>query len=314
MDEKMYMQQGGIEMSIIVAHGGAETSTGEAYIKGLESAVLKGDIKLQNGCGGLDSIEAVVNELEDNPLYNAGFGSVLNYQGVVELDASIMNGENGEFGSVAALKGIRHAISVAKKVMKDTDNLLLAGEGALKFALDNGFRSESCIIPAQLESWVKASKMGFKIKNAEFSLSTGMPKGGDTVGCVLLDDNGNLAAGNSTGGLFLKRPGRVGDAPFIGGGIISSKYCSVVCTGTGEAFAKTLTAKYIDDCIREGVCPEDAGCKAIKRMYAATGKTGGVLILDYKGRTAAVHNCSGMPVALINGGKQADMEIIKLKD
>lgn len=300
-------------MSIIIAHGGAETSTDEVYIKGLETSVLKGSIKLRMGGGSLDSVEAVVNELEDNPLFNAGFGSVLNHEGYVETDASVMNGENGEFGSVAALRGVRHAISVAKKVLKDTENVLLAGEGALKFALDNGFRYESCIAPAQLESWIKASKMGFNIKDAEFSLSTGMPKGGDTVGCVLLDDNGNLVAGNSTGGLFLKRPGRVGDAPFIGGGIFSSKYCSVVCTGSGEAFVKTLTAKYIDDCIVEGMYPADAGRKAIKRMQDATGKTGGVLILDYKGRTAAVHNCTGMPVVMINGGKQAEIEIIKMK-
>lgn len=300
-------------MSVIAAHGGAETSTDEAYIKGLETAVGKGGMKLQEGCSSLDSIEAVVNELEDNPLFNAGFGSVLNHEGYVETDASVMNGENGGFGSVAALKSIRHTISVAKKVMEDTENILLAGDGALKFAIDSGFKAESCIAPAQLESWLKASKMGYNVMDNEFSLNTGMPRGGDTVGCVLLDDNGNLAAGNSTGGLFLKRPGRVGDAPFIGGGIFSSKYCAVVCTGSGEAFAKTLTAKYIDDCIREGMCPADAGRKAIKRMHDATGKAGGVLILDYKGKTAAVHNCTCMPAAVMNGGKQSEIEIIKLK-
>lgn len=300
-------------MSIIIAHGGAETSTDKIYIKGLENAVLKGNEKLSAGGGSMDSIEAVINELEDNPLYNAGYGSVLNYEGYVETDASVMDGENGEFGSVAALKGIRHAISVAIRVMKNTENVLLTGEGALKFARDYGFEAESCIVPAQLESWTKALKMGFNIKDKDFSLSTGLPIGGDTVGCVMLDDNGKLAAGNSTGGLFLKHPGRVGDAPFIGGGIFSSKYCSVVCTGSGEAFAKTLTAKYIDDCISEGMCPEDAGCKAIKRMQHATGKRGGVLILDCKGRAAAVHNCVSMPAAMIRDGHMEEIGVIKLE-
>lgn len=301
-------------MSIIVAHAGAETSTDKLYIKGLENAVLKGSARHNAGGGIIDSIEAVINELEDNQLYNAGYGSVLNSEGYVETDASVMNGENGEFGSVAALKGIRHAISVAIRVMKNTKDVLIAGEGALNFAVANGFNPENCIAPIQMESWIKASNMGFNINDIQFSLSTGMPKGGDTVGCVMIDDHGSLAAGNSTGGLFLKRPGRVGDAPFIGGGIFSSKYCSVVCTGSGEAFAKTLTAKYIDDCIVSGMCPVDAGYKAIKRMQDLTGKTGGVIILDNKGRSSAVHNCTSLPVAIVNDGKLSEIEIVKLNN
>lgn len=297
-------------MSIIIAHGGAETIIDEKHISGLKIAVLRGCTKLHDGDGCLEAVEAVINELEDNPIFNAGYGSVLNRDGYVETDASVMNGETGKFGSVAALKNIRHTISVAKKVIDETENVLLAGEGALKFAISNGFHIEECIAPAQMESWLKAIKIGYDGSDTRFSLSTGMPKGGDTVGCVLLDDIGNLAAGNSTGGLFMKRPGRVGDAPFIGGGIFASKYCSVVCTGAGEAFTRTLTAKYIDECIRDGLSPIDAGCKAIKRMFEITGKTGGVIILNCNGESAVVHNCGCMPAVMMNSGKQVELEIV----
>jgi beta-aspartyl-peptidase (threonine type) len=258
----------------------------------------------------LAAVEKTINELEDNPLFNAGIGSVLNRDGYVEVDGSIMEGYSGEFAAVAAMRGIRYAISVAKKVLVETNHVVLAGEGATSFALSKGFTYENLISSEQLKSWALAKNLEKNGQEVIFSQYTGLVKQTDTVGCVVLSDQGKLAAGSSTGGSFYKLPGRVGDTPFIGGGIFASEVCAVVCTGRGEAFIKTLTAKYIDDKLREGKTPEHVAKDAIQRLSQLTNETGGVIIVNQEGNYAAAHNCNRFPVVIAIDNKVEKLEPI----
>ncbi len=299
-------------MSVFFVHGSVETSTETPYIKGLERAALKGWEKLTATESRIDSLEAAINELEDNPLYNAGLGSVLNRDGYVEVDGSIMDGETGKFAAVASMPLIRHAVSVAKKVMLETKHVVLAGEGAFLFAREKGFPVDNCITQEQLQSWQLAMDLQKSGQELVFSPYTGLRKETDTVGCVMLDDRGRLAAASSTGGSFLKLPGRVGDTPFIGGGIFASEHCAVVCTGRGEAFIQTLTAKFVDDGIQAGGHPEQVGREAIRRMFEKTGESGGLLVVDRHGRVAAVHNSDSFPVALVVDGKVKQVEVVQI--
>ncbi|MFM1654615.1 isoaspartyl peptidase/L-asparaginase family protein [Brevibacillus sp. B_LB10_24] len=299
-------------MSVILAHGSVETSTAPEYINGLLEAVQKGSQILQNKQHVLDAVEAVVNELEDNPLYNAGLGSVLNRDGIAEMDGAIMDGQSGRFAAVAAMRDVRHAISVARRVMEETKHVVLAGEGATQFAREKGFPADNCITEDQLKSWQLAMRLLKEGQELDFSPYTGLKKETDTVGCVILDNHGKLAAGSSTGGSFLKLPGRVGDTPFIGGGIFASEHCAIVCTGRGEAFIKTLTAKYVDDQIRGGEDPETAACRAIERLHQLTGETGGIIVVDALGRSAAVHNSYSFPVVRLHDGRAEEMKVLQI--
>lgn len=289
-------------MSIFLAHGSVETSTNQEYINGLIDALVKGYNELSKSNSRLNAVETLVNSLEENPLFNAGYGSVLNKEGFVEVDGSIMDGPTGKFGAVAAMPGIKYAISVAKLVLEDTNHLVLAGRGATKYAIQKGFTYENCITTTQLEMWQKAKD--FESKNIEimFSPFTGLLKQTDTVGCVMMDNQRKLAAGSSTGGSFYKLPGRVGDTPFIGGGIFASETCAIVCTGRGEAFIQTLTAKYVDEQLKKGFPLKEVAVDAIKRLTKITNERGGLIAIDNQGNYVAAHNSDSFPVAVINKG------------
>ncbi|MCH1640275.1 MAG: isoaspartyl peptidase/L-asparaginase family protein [Paenibacillus sp.] len=299
-------------MSVILVHGSVETKTDPPYMLGLEAAALTAYQELARGHDRLTAAEKAVNELENNPLYNAGLGSVLNRDGYVEVDGAIMDGVTGKFAAVAAMQEVRHAVSVARKVMEESRHVVLAGTGATLFAREHGFSADNCITAVQLASWETAIHLKRSGKEVEFSAFTGLIKESDTVGCVLLDDHGGLAAASSTGGSFLKLPGRVGDTPYIGGGIFASSYCAVVCTGRGEAFISTLTAKFVEEEIKSGSHPQEAATKAIHRLHRLTGEFGGILVVDSSGRAAAVHNCVSFPVAMIRNGILEQVPLVQL--
>jgi L-asparaginase / beta-aspartyl-peptidase len=288
-------------MSIIITHGSVETSAEPIYLEGLRKSAKIGYDNLSKG--RLQAIVRAVNELEDNPLFNAGLGSVLNRDGYVEVDGSLMDGETSRFTSVAAMSGIRYAITVAYKLFEETKLVCLAGKGATQFAREQGIPADPCIINEQLESWDKARKLLSAGKDLDVSAYTGLPKGCDTVGCVICDDEGRLAAGSSTGGSLFKPPGRVGDTPFIGGGIFASKDAAVVCTGRGEAFVQTMTAKFVDDQIKAGCHPQEAAEKAIRRLSDLTSETGGLIVVNNQQQFGLAHNCSSFPIAIMNNGQ-----------
>lgn len=294
-------------MSVILVHGGVETSEAPPCINIVLEAALAGFAALGKGC--LSAAEEAVKLLEDSPLFNAGYGSVLNLEGRVEMDAAIIDGYTGRFGAVAAIRDVANPVSVARRVLEETSHVILAGQGVTSFARSRGFPRADCVAPEMLKAWQRATRLRARGEAPGASLFTGLPpedcQPRDTVGCVVCHQ-GRTAAASSTGGSFLKLPGRVGDTPVIGGGIYASGRCAVVCTGLGEAFIETLTAKYVDSLIAHGLHPREAAEKAIVRLWEKRGAPGGILVVDSLSRWGAAHNAHSFPVALLVDGKPVD--------
>jgi beta-aspartyl-peptidase (threonine type) len=271
-------------LPVIIVHGGAGRIREEGIpgrLDGCKEAALAGwQILKQNG-SALDAAEAAVVLLEDNPLFNAGTGSTLNQLGKVEMDAGIMEGATLRAGAVAAVAGIKNPIKLARCVMEDGRHVLLAGEGALYFARQIGFPEcppEALIVDAERKRWQE--KHG-------------------TVGCVALDSNGNVAVATSTGGIFEKFPGRVGDSPLPGCGTYANEAGGISCTGDGEAIMRIVMAKATLEFLEAGADPQAAASKAIALLAEKTGSTGGLIIIDRRGRIGYARNTERMPVCFV---------------
>ncbi|MDE0961333.1 MAG: isoaspartyl peptidase/L-asparaginase [Planctomycetota bacterium] len=271
----------------IAIHGGAGAlSKGapeeeqRAYRESLQSALTIGAGILQNGGEGLDAVEQVIRFLEDDPLFNAGLGAVFNSQGKHELDASIMDGSDLSCGAVAGVRTVRHPITLARKVMTDTRHVLFAGEGAETFAsqcgvelVENSFFSTN----RRREQWTQRRK----------------PKKG-TVGVAVLDRQGHLAAGTSTGGMTDKRWGRVGDSPIIGAGTYADdRACAVSCTGTGEEYIRHAVAHSV--AARMMLAGQDlqSACDAMIHEVLQP-DDGGLIAVDAAGNIAFSYSTQGM--------------------
>jgi len=281
-------------------HGGLDTSREREFMAVLEEAAMQG-----HGClaaGRVRALEATLTVLEDSPKFNCGYGSVLNLDGEVEMDAALVDGPTGRFSAVAAIRNVRNPISVARAVLEKTTQVLLAGEGAVRFARRQGFPEAGCASDEQAQAWRNAGDRLARGEKPEQNPFTGLEDHGDTVGCVVWDGRG-LAAASSTGGCFLKLPGRVGDTPCLGGGIFASAASAVICTGVGESFVETLTAKYVDEQIAGGAHPQQAVESALKRLEDLKGVKGGILALDTRGRIGAAFNAGKFPVVIVRGGK-----------
>ena len=205
-------------MGIIAIHGGLDTSREKPYLEVLQEAGLKGYQLLDRGY--IQALEAAINTLEDSPKFNCGYGSVLNLNGVAEMDASIVDGATGRFSAVAAIRQIQSHLG-SRRLMKDRQ-VLLAGQGAFEFAQKEGFSEGNCISEEQFRAWQKGKDRLARGMSPSQNLFTGLEYRGDTVGCVIWDGE-NLGAASSTGGVSLKMPGRVGDTPCLGGGSFASR-------------------------------------------------------------------------------------------
>ncbi len=245
----------------IAIHGGAGSSPKDfsaeqnaARHAGIAAALRAGEAVLKGGGSALDAVEAAIRSLEDNPLFNAGRGAVLNEVGSAELDASIMDGSTRACGAVAGTTISKHPISLARAVMTKTRHVLLAADGADAFAREIGAElaeNGSFITEQQRTRWKKAKEKAKALKKVDASAGDGaaVESAGDlmkrigTVGCVAIDAEGNLAAGTSTGGLMMKKFGRVGDSPIVGAGTYAdNSTCAVSCTGVGEEFIRNAIA------------------------------------------------------------------------
>jgi len=285
-------------MTIIAVHGGLDTSREPPFMETLRKAAMDGLAALPRG--RVAACEAVLRVLEDSPLFNCGYGSVLNFDGEVEMDAAIADGATGRFAAVAAVRAVANPISLARAVMEQTTQVILAGEGAVRFARRLGMPEANLIAPAQHSAWLRAREKLARGEEPDQNLYTGLPEG-DTVGCVVWD-GAYLAAASSTGGCSLKMPGRVGDTPCFGGGIYASGACAVVCTGIGEAFIETLTARYVDELVTAGSHPQAAVEQALARLAAARRVEGAILALDARGRVGAAFNAGRFPVVVVENG------------
>ncbi len=277
----------------IIVHGGAgpiRDGSLPQRLDGCKEAVLVGWKIIQQGGSALDAAEAAVVALEDNPLFNAGTGSTLNSLGQVEMDAAVMEGETLRAGAVAAIQGIKNPIKLARRVMEDGRHLLLAGEGALLFARQIGFPEcppESLIVARERKRWEE--KHG-------------------TVGCVALDGAGKIAVATSTGGIFNKLPGRVGDSPLIGCGTYANDYGGVSCTGQGEAIVRIVMAKTALDFLKQGAEPQTAVQDSLALLAHKTGGTAGLIMLDRQGRIGYARTTERMPVGFIHSEGQVHMD------
>lgn len=289
----------------LVIHGGAGTilkknmtPEKEAQYKTmLEKAAKKGYEILQNGGSSLDAVEQTIHILENSPLFNAGKGAVFANNGKNELDASIMEGKTLNAGAVAGVTNLKNPISAARKVMENSDHVLLARKGAEAFAAAQGLEvvDTSYFYTEARYNSLQRAKEGDKDKAAFYDPYIKDYKYG-TVGCVALDKNGNLAAGTSTGGMTNKRWNRIGDSPIIGAGTYANnKTCAVSGTGHGEYFIRAAVAHDISALMEyKNMSLQEAAKEVVQNKLKSMGGDGGIIAIDAKGNLVAEFNTPGM--------------------
>ncbi|MFQ5657327.1 MAG: isoaspartyl peptidase/L-asparaginase family protein [Candidatus Methylomirabilales bacterium] len=275
---------------VIVVHGGAGRIPNEERAgrhQGCREAALAGWDILARGGSALNAVEHAVAFLEDHPLFNAGRGSVLNALGEVEMDASLMDGRALRAGAVGAVRNVRNPIRLARRIFEDGQQVLLVGEGADRFVHESGLEvcaPEQLVTERQRERW--------RARREE---------GSGTVGAVAVDAAGGVSAATSTGGLFGKRPGRVGDSALIGSGTYADQSLGAAsATGNGEAIIRTVLTKTAVDLLRGDRHPEEAATVAIAVLEQRGQGEGGIIIVDRQGRTGCAHNTSFMPCAVMH--------------
>lgn len=257
----------------ILVHGGAGDVAAERvplHVAGCERAAAAGAAVLQAGGSALDAVQRAVEVLEDDPCFNAGTGACLNADGAIELDASIMDGSTLRAGGVCALAPFKNPIAIARRVMDASRHVLLAGEGAARFAQEQGFaRADPSSMITDL---ARARLAAAQAKRATEGWA------GGTVGAVARDAGGRVAAATSTGGMVNKLAGRVGDSPIVGAGTYAddaTAACST--TGHGEAMIRVCLAKTASDATRTAGA-EHAARASLAMMHARTGGTGGAIL------------------------------------
>jgi beta-aspartyl-peptidase (threonine type) len=245
----------------------------------------------------LDAVEAAVIEMEDDPALQAGFGSTLNHEGRLELDAGIADGKTGRAGGVANVT-VRHPVTLARRVLERTPHVLITGAGAC--ALGDDMETLRDTTDEQRRRWESARAEG-TLGPGHF----GAPDRVETVGAVALDERGRLAAASSTGGVFGKLPGRVGDSPVFGAGFYASSDAAVVGTGVGELFLETLACLQVGRSIENGEEPQ-AACEGLIGDLGRRGSySAGILALDGRGRFGVAYRGGSWSVEGLRGPVEA---------
>jgi len=275
-------------------HGGAGAIADalvKGHLQGCREAAEEGLRLLWEGAPAEEAVERAICLLEDDEVFDAGRGSFLNMDGVVEMDAAFMEGASLLVGAVAGVRKFAHPISLARLVM-ESEHVLLVGEGATRFALSHGLRqcpAEWLIVPREREAWERQRR------------AQGV---GDTVGAVALDERGHLAVGLSTGGRPFKFPGRVGDVPCVGAGFyVDDGVGGVAASGEGEAILRVTLARRVMEQLEKGVHPQEAASWAIGLLYQRVGGHAGLIVLDRQGRVGCTFNTRRMS-RVWNEGKE----------
>ena len=298
----------------IVIHGGAGTilkknMTPEmeaAYRATLEEAIRTGHAILKAGGSSKEAVEKTIHVMENSPLFNAGKGAVLTADATIELDASFMDGATLDAGAIAGVQTIKNPISAAIAVMEDSPHVMLSGKGAESFAEGQGL---ALVAPEyfyterrqQALERVKARENQTALNSEEVAYLRAQRRG--TVGCVALDQSGNLAAGTSTGGMTNKKWNRIGDAPIIGAGTYANNAsCAISATGWGEYFIRAVVAHDIAALMEyKSLSIQEAAKIVIHDKVGKLGGDGGIVGIDNKGQIAMEMNTAGMYRAHMDG-------------
>ena len=291
---------------VIVVHGGAGTwqlERSQPGLEGVKRAARNGFSVLKSGGDAVDSVMEAVATMEDDGAFNAGYGSSLNIEKNVEMEASIMKGKTLQAGAAGLLHDIRNPVRLAKIVMEETDHVFVVGEGAERLANIHKLERENQVSPLRLKYYEQQRK-AMSEGNTELSKLAALIKKNpelfnlETVGAVALDRDGNVAAATSTGGIPLKLPGRIGDSPLIGCGTYAdnlSGACSA--TGIGEVAIRLVLAKAVCDYMENGKEAQEAVEQAIKlvnRRMPEAHNSMGLISVDSRGRVGAAHNSPNM--------------------
>ncbi len=285
----------------ILVHGGAGDVASERvalHIAGCERAAAAGAEVLAAGGSAIDAVQRAVEVLEDDPCFNAGTGACLNEDGAIELDAAIMDGSSLRAGGVCALPPFKNPIAIARRVMDDSKHVLLAGEGAVRFALQHGFERAD---PASMVT--EHARQRLEAARAKHAAEAWA---GGTVGAVARDANGHVAAATSTGGMVNKLAGRVGDSPIVGAGTYADD-CAAACstTGHGESMIRVCLAKTAIDATRASNAEASARA-SLAIMHARTAGTGGAILAARDGSLGLARTTRTMSwAAATNDGTRA---------
>jgi beta-aspartyl-peptidase (threonine type) len=286
----------------IIVHGGAwdiPDSLVEPHEKGCESAAATGyDILIADG-SAVDAVVEAVAVMEDNPVFDAGVGSVLNQSGQVELDAIVMDGSSLRSGAVAAIQLVRNPVRIARSIMVDTEYSMLVGAGALDYATKGGFKRcpvEELLVGRELEDYREFMRTGVMRTKVHFAGR------GDTVGACAVDSMGHVAAATSTGGIPRKPAGRVGDSPLVGSGAYADDQVGAAsATGWGEQIMAVVMSKTTIDIGRTKSDPGEACEEAVSILRKRVQGLGGVIMVDIHGKVGFCHNTPKMAFAYVEG-------------
>lgn len=316
----------------IIVHGGAGAMRGLAgerearYRAGLAAACRAGFEALSGGGSALDGVEAAIRSFEADGSFNAGVGGCLDLDGRRTLDAACCRGSDGAAGAVAAVTLVRHPISLARRVMEETDHILVVGEGADRLGRAFDLEQLPPTIPTeQRVEWKDLKQRLLARKKGEESAVERMTRlktllaahpelrGCDTVGAVAVDGRGEVAGGVSTGGLWLKLPGRVGDSAIPGAGVFAAREAGASATGVGETIIRSLLTAEVCRGAARGLAIADAVRTALAALTERFGDdTAGVVALDRNGEPGAAFNTRGMGRAYLAAG-QAEPAVAVLR-
>lgn len=284
---------------VIIVHGGAGDWSSELHeqgLNGVRKAADRGFRILSSGGSALDAVEVAIVSLEDNPAFNAGRGSTLNLRGEIETDAAIMDGKTLRGAGVALLRDIKNPINVARIVFEKTNHVLIAGPAARELAIANGLAKGNLRISKRVKAWkeglrkLESARVSYLSRTSPEIIQHFLAKSSDTVGALCLDNNGNLAAACSTGGVSLKLPGRIGDSAILGAGLYADNSSgAATATGIGEQAMRLVISKAACDLMkRENAL--SAATKAVRHSTRRLGVGIGLLTLGPNGRYGVAHN------------------------
>ncbi|MEJ0037092.1 MAG: isoaspartyl peptidase/L-asparaginase [Gammaproteobacteria bacterium] len=307
-------------MYSIAIHGGAGAvpadlfgkDQGARYRASLSKVLDEGYAILERGGTSLDAVTCAVRALEDDPLFNAGHGAALTREGWAELDAAVMDGKDQRAGAVASVRHVKNPVDLARRVMEKSRHVLLVSMGAEEFALEEG-------IPLVPNLYFRTDERKQQLASEQHGrrVSDLMPMGAagtqGTVGAVAFDQQGNLAAATSTGGMTNKRQGRVGDSPIIGAGTYAKNgVCAISATGHGEYFIRAVAAYHMANAVEyRGLSLEAAARELIHTRIPALGGNGGIISIGARGEIVMDFNTEGMFRAARDSAGRREVAILR---